>query len=270
MKKMKSGFIGFVPRDGDYLGTLKTYANIGYKAVEGVYARPEEDISARLAAVRDMGLEIVTIATNVQGDANPDAKELIAKANTVGVKRVTMYSGSLCTYRFGGRSDLPQIDELKKEMAKMEALAKTLDDEGIALMFHNHDVEFKTCYNGVPFFWMMANECAHLKFELDIGWVQYAGVDPATLISQLGKRISVLHVKDYIRGINYHDEAKTNPVPLYAAPGTGVLDLQGCFEAASPFDIEYAVIEQDRQHILTQEESVRAGYYNMKETGYVE
>jgi hypothetical protein len=49
-----------------------------------------------------------------------------------------------------------------------------------------------------------------------------------------------------------------------------VVDLFACFQEACKIGVEWAIIEQDMQYLLTHAESVQAAYYNMKETGFVE
>jgi len=272
MKKMKSGITGFIPKGADFFQTLESYAQIGYKAFEGagyMFALPG-DAKDNAQRVRDMGLELLTISTNVQNGNQPDVGELVKKANTVGVHRVTIYHSSATAWRFADRAELPDYEEMKKEIRTIDTLGKALAGEGISLVFHNHDQEFLTCYDGVPLFWRLAAECPELKFELDLGWVKYAGWDPALLIRQLGSRISVLHVKDYIPGENYeYKPLRTVTVPRYCAPGAGVVDLYASFKAACEAGIEWAVIEQDMQYQLTHKESVQAAYYNMNDTGFV-
>jgi hypothetical protein len=48
------------------------------------------------------------------------------------------------------------------------------------------------------------------------------------------------------------------------------VDLQDCFAAAVDVGCQWAVIEQDMQYNLNQEESVKTAYMIMKETGFIE
>jgi sugar phosphate isomerase/epimerase len=188
----------------------------------------------------------------------------------VGVDRVTFYHSSLATYRFDDRQDFPEWPEMKKEIATVDQLCKDLGKEGIKLVFHNHDPEFIYNYNGVPYFWLLAAAVEDLKFEPDLAWAHSAGWDPAKLITQLGDRVVSLHVKDYIPGDNFEHKTREVRVLRYCAPGAGLVDLFACFQAANKIGVEWAIIEQDQQYMLTHAESVQAAYYNMKDTGFVE
>jgi sugar phosphate isomerase/epimerase len=272
MAKMKAGITGFIPKDADFFETLKTYAKMGYRAFEGAgrLLNMGGDPKDNAKRVRDMGMELLTVGTNVQNGNQPDAAQLVKDARTLGVERVTFYHSSLAAYRFNDRPDLPEWPEMKKEIATVKELGKNLASEGIKLVFHNHDPEFIYCYQGVPYFWLLAAACEDLKFEPDLGWIHYAGWDPAKLISQLGGRIVSLHVKDYIPGDNFEHKTLTIRVPRYCAPGAGVVDLFACFQAADKIGVEWAIIEQDMQYQLTHAQSVQAAYFNMKDTGFVE
>ena len=272
MKKMKAGFIGFVPQGVDFFETIESYAKMGYKAMESgarLFSL-DGDPTEHAKKVRAMGLEILGIMTSCQGKNDPNPKELIERAKAIDVNRIMIMHTSASAWRFADRAELPDYDEIMVEIGKMDRLAKALAKEGMSLVFHNHDQEFIACYKGIPLYWLMAAHAEEMKFEIDLAWVQYAGWDPAKLITQLGDRVASLHVKDYIPGENYeYKPHKTITVPRYCAPGAGVVDLSACFKAAVDVGVEWAIIEQDMQYQLSHAESVQVAYYNMKETGFV-
>jgi sugar phosphate isomerase/epimerase len=271
MAKMKAGITGFIPKDADFYETLKSYAKMGYHAFESAgYLFRQGDPVENAKRVRDMGLEIITMGANLRDGNKPDTPKLIKDCKLVGVDRVTFYHSSAASYRFADRPDLPKWPEMKEEIATVNQLGKDLAREGISLVFHNHDPEFTTIYQGVPLFWLLAANCEDLKFEVDLAWAHYAGWDPAKLISTLGDRVVSLHVKDYIPGDNFEYKSRTVTVPRYCAPGAGVVDLFACFRAAEKIGVKWAIIEQDMLYLLSYAESVQAAYYNMKETGFVE
>lgn len=271
MQRMKPGVTGFVPWGGDIFPVLEKYAKMGYKAFEGGGAMFRGDPVENTKRVHDLGMRLMAVATTVQGDAKADVADIVGKARIVGAPWVMLYHSSATSWRFADREHLPCYDEIMREIAKMDALSRELEKEGLHLVFHNHDQEFLTKYNGVPLIWLMAANCEHLRFEIDLGWVHYAGIDPVRVIDRLGERIVSLHVKDYLPGDNYENKPlRTVRVPRYCAPGAGVLNLYDIFKAACDNGIEWAIIEQDMLYHLTAEESVQAAYYNMKETGFVE
>ena len=271
MQKMKAGFIGFVPQGADYFETVKSYAKMGYKGLESAMGLFREgDPVENAKRVRSFGLEPLALGTRLTNGEKPDVADLIKRAKMVGVNNVVLYHIDATQWRFGMHPTKPTDTEVLNDFKIIDEVSKELAKEGIDMLFHNHDQEFLATINGVPLFWAMAAYCESLKFELDLGWVNYAGFDPATVIRQLGSRLKLLHVKDYIPGKHLHQQNENVIVPRYCAPGAGVLDLFSAFEAACELGIEWAIIEQDNQHLLTAQESVQVAYYNMKDTGFVE
>lgn len=272
MNKMQAGFIGFIPKGSDFFETCRKYADIGYTVCEGAYGLFREgDPAENAAKLRDMGMRVLTMGASVQGGKSPDIPDLAAKARLVGADRITMYISSASSWRFADRDELPGEEEITKEIACMEAAAKACREEGLKFIFHNHDQEFITCYNGVPLFWMIAALAPTVEFELDLAWAQYAGENPARIIRRLGSRLAALHVKDYARGDNFeYKPRRTVKVPRYTTPGTGLVDMEDCLGAAAEVGCPYAIIEQDMPYHLSTEDTVRTAYFNMKETGFVE
>jgi sugar phosphate isomerase/epimerase len=272
MDKMKSGLTGFIPKDADVYATLESYAKMGYKGCSHSWIIFREgDPAENLKRVRGMGLEFVTLGTSIIAEQKPVVADLVKRARFLGVDSVTAYHSSATAWRFADRPELPDYAESMREIELMNSLAESLAKEGLSFRFHNHDQEFVTCYNGVPLFWLMAANVPKLNFEIDLGWAHYAGMNVPHLIRQLGSRVQSLHVKDYTKGDNFeYKPSRTVRVPRYCAPGTGYVDLQGCFEAAVEVGCPWAVIEQDMQYHLTHAESVQCAYLIMKETGLVE
>lgn len=272
MKRMKAGVTGFIPKDADLFETLQKYAEMGYSVFEGGDDMFREgDPVENVKRVHDMGLRLLSHSATVVDHQYPDVKELVRRARITGADRVTTYNTGATRWRFRYRQEHPDYDETMRDIEALNRLSNELEQEGLMMVFHNHDQEFKTVYQGVPLFWHLALKVPKLKFEPDLAWIHYAGEDPAKIVGQLGERVVALHVKDYTYGDNYDDKPLGRvKVPRYTTPGTGLVDLPQCFQAACEAGVELAIIEQDMQYHLAMEDSVRTAYSIMKETGYVE
>lgn len=270
MNKMKAAMIGFLPKEQDPYPVLESYAKIGYKAFEGADILLKGDVSENLKRVQSYGIQ--PLAVHCDAANPPEMSKLIENAHLTGVKRVASYCGVAGAYRFRGRDTAPNYDDILREAERFDSIAKALAAEGITLTFHNHDAEFLQTINGVPVIYLMAANTEHLKFEVDCGWVAYAGYDPVAFMKALGNRLEVIHIKDFIDAepVMSGPEDKQFPMPRFTTPGTGVLKLSDCLKTASEMNIEYAIVEQDFQYNLTQYETLTAAYLNMKETGFVE
>lgn len=266
---MKAGFIGFItPEMGDPYKELEKYAQIGYTGMESGDLLLQGDVKENVKRVRDMGLIPLTVHCP---DADADAGELIRKAQAVGVSYVVNYALCAAMYRFNFRETDPDYDEFRRELEKMDKLAGELKKEGIQLLFHNHDVDFTKCYKGVPAMYLMSALTENLNFEVDTGWVTYAGHDPQVVLRDLGERVSLIHVKDFVCGeVPRKGTYGSHTMPRFTTPGTGKLNLRGVLQTASEMGIPYAIVEQDFQYHLTELETLTAAYLNMKETGFVD
>ena len=260
MKKLKAALIatGFMPSDMDAFEALEKLAAMGYKGYEMI-----------MMACRDGKHPLTSIFS---ASPNTDIPALIEESHKLGVSRSTAMVSGLANNYFMGPSDaVYTYDMAMKEIEQMEKIATELKKEGIVACFHNHHLEFTTCFKGVPLYYLMAANSENLKFELDCGWATYAGFDPVQIMKQLGNRLCAIHIKDFTDGeaTNTYGE-KTVAMPRFTTPGTGKLKMKDCLQQALDMGIEYAIIEQDFMYHLDPLATAQAGYYNMKETGLVE
>ncbi|WP_435175535.1 sugar phosphate isomerase/epimerase family protein [Halorussus sp. AFM4] len=113
---------------------------------------------------------------------------------------------------------------------RLSALADRLDDRGVALGYHNHDHEFVDL-GGRSAFEALA-DATDFDLELDVGWANAAGYDPADLLAEYSDRVPLVHLKDV---------AGTTPVEL----GEGDLDVGAAVEAAEDAGTEWLIYEHD-------------------------
>ncbi len=269
MNKMKAALIGFLPKEVDPYQTLEAYAKAGYRAFEGGDLLLKGDPVENRKRVEAFGMQPLAVHYNAFGETDVDA--VIRNAHAVGVQRVACYAGAAAGYRFGGGNP-PTRDDILREAEKFDKVAGALQKEGLVLSFHNHDIEFKLTIGGVPVIYLMAANTEIMKFEVDCGWVTYAGHDPIAFMKGLGDRLAAVHIKDFTHGEVPREDGNGHPptMPRFTTPGTGLLDLKGCLETASEMGMEWAIVEQDFQYNLSELETLTAAYLNMKETGFVE
>lgn len=131
------------------------------------------------------------------------------------------------------------IDALDGIRNNLSRIGKKCRDNGMYLLYHNHDYELKggdkvipldTVYNAV------SNE--YLGAEIDVCWVKYAGVDPVEYIRKYKGRCPLVHLKDY------NGKAKGNGFS-FKTVGSGVVDINGVINAAESAGTEWLIVEQD-------------------------
>lgn len=146
---------------------------------------------------------------------------------------------------------------------------------GLTLYYHNHFHEFLK-FDGESIFDILLNNMDPdlVKIELDTFWVLRGGVDPAELMRKLGKRVTLVHQKDFAKGHDseidmtrkvqpgeYIDRSfydKYENPETFVEVGTGIMDIQAIIDAGNASGaLEYIILEQDHSR-LNQLESIRA------------
>lgn len=170
-------------------------------------------------------------------------------------------------------------DNIIAFIAKAERLAERLAEHGIELYYHNHHIEFAK-YDGEYLLDLMKNSTTKLGFELDVHWIQRAGLNPIELIEAYAGRIALIHLKDYRIGqmdlseVDFKDMAKffqkfTNVIE-FAEVGEGNLDIKGIIEASLKSGVQYFLVEQDELYGRDPFECLRISRDNLKKLGYAD
>ena len=229
-------------------GAFEKLAAIGYQHVEW-FDVTSLDMLAPLA--QSNGLPITSAhvlspyitGNNLMQAVIPDdlnsPEKLIQKLNKYDIKHLVL------SYIFDDeREHIDQYKTLAEHLNRVGELSKTA---GIQLCYHNHDFEFQQL-NGQRPFDLLLSELDHenVKFELDVFWAKYAGLQPDALITSLGERCALLHLKD-LKSMpptlaTTHtpaDEAQFKPV------GSGIIDFEKVLTAAKKVGVDNVFVEQD-------------------------
>ncbi len=234
-----------------------------------------EDLDCVLARLEDMGVDAVQISgiahldnfevaklckkhgmevcvTHISFDrVINDTDAVIAEHKALGCKTVGI---GWIEEKYRGEDGIKRfVEELSPAVAKLRAA-------DMKFAYHNHQFEFMKCPNGKTGYQMLTELDPELiSFVFDTHWAQTGGVDPASYIKNLGKRISVCHFKDY----RIVKDGEGNYVRDFAEIGTGNLDLDECFRACRDSGVEYIIIEQDSTP-LDIFESAKISWENLK------
>ena len=123
------------------------------------------------------------------------------------------------------------LESVKKFAASMNALGKQFRDQGIALLYHNHNTEFVHTAGKIALdIFFEETDPDLVGSELDAYWVQLSGADPVSWCQKLGRRLQVLHLKD-VRVVDADPESFIKR-PVCTTLGLGNLDLRAIVGAA--------------------------------------
>ena len=191
--------------------------------------------------VSESGLNVVSVHQDL-GSIERDAKAVAEEAKRFGTDTVVITG----MYRFDYGSE-----EAVRELARrLNAAGKALAEEGIRLLYHNHNCELRK---------VNARKCAYdilleetdpdyVNFEFDSYWFTEGGADAKLWMRRLGSRMKLWHIND--RGTRMTGPAmtpilKTDSMEL----GTGNMDLLGLWEIARENGVEAVILESHRNWI---------------------
>lgn len=236
----------------DFEGTMRRVADIGYTAVElysydNYWGRSAADLRKVLEGI---GLQPVSCHLD-PNLLQTDPETAIAFAHDVGC-------------RFAGFPYL--APEQRGDASVYRALGQTLtrcggiaQRYGMSFFYHNHDFEFAKLDGAYALDVLLAASDPDLvASELDVYWVQHAGLDPAEYIRKLGRRCQLVHLKDMAPDAEHS----------FAEIGEGIMDLDAVVAAGQDVGVQWYIVEQDCAYHRTPLEAIALSMQNMKRMGW--
>lgn len=143
---------------------------------------------------------------------------------------------------------------------ELAGLAQQCAEHGIKLEYHNHEFEFEKLGSETVLEHLLSQSDAY-GLELDTFWTDYAGVDPVTLLYELGDRVSMIHMKDYASHGGFFDDGGEHPT--FCPVGEGRMPNQRILECAREMNKDWLIVELDNSplHPL---ESARISLENIR------
>lgn len=234
----------------DYVGTLQKVAAIGYRDVEaaGFYNHSAPDVKKIMS---DVGLRCIS-AHNSLTDLLKTPDATVEYGHTLGLKYLICAAPTVAdTSRFaqypGGSWEFIQhgmtADDWKWNAEQFNKFGEKARAAGIQFGYHNHTPEFRDVGNGLNGYQILQKETepSLVTFELDCGWATVAGQDAAKLIGEYGKRITMLHLKDFGPAPAGQPTDKRASTEI----GYGIVDFKPLLSAANAAEIAHAFIEQE-------------------------
>ncbi|HEY2037405.1 MAG TPA: sugar phosphate isomerase/epimerase [Steroidobacteraceae bacterium] len=254
--------------------TLETVARIGYRAVEPVGLMKRTAAQLR-AALDRAGLSCPSAHVPLQADASGgptlagDIGKLAADMHRLGVGYVVVPifpvperiggprqgEDGLQYLRRAGRE--MTADDWRRMAAQLNEKGAALQREGLGLAYHNHNVEFMKQGAGTAYDLLLANtDPQTVWFEMDVGWVAAAGVDPIPLLRAHSQRFRLMHVKDIKASTVPNNAFKMDPADV----GAGMLDWKAILPAGYEVGVRHYYVEQEPPFAGPWMEAVRADY----------
>jgi sugar phosphate isomerase/epimerase len=239
----------------DFAGVLDRVAAIGYVGVEvsGLHGMPAGELRSRLDA---LGLELMGafgILPPAPGEngATGAAAEMVIDERFLEAQQML---GNDVVVAGLMPAEVASLDALDRGAERLNRCAELVRGRQMALGYHNHWWEFESRDGWTPMTSLLERVEPDVFLEVDIYWLQTAGLDPVETLAELGSRVRRLHVKDgpCVQGVPQ------------TALGDGRVDLAAVLAAAPQAD--WHVVELD-EYAGQMFEAVEASYGYLTERG---
>lgn len=264
---------------------------VGYQ-VYSARELAEKDMEKVFSALKEMGYDGVEFA-GFYGKTAEEVKDILDRTGLVAVSSHVPYKaivddldGTIAYHKTIGCKfiALPYLDEEDRPggknfanvIANIYVIGQKCAENGITLLYHNHDFEFITLSEvyGLDFLYS-AVPAKYLQTELDTCWVKYAGEDPAAYLKKYAGRAPIVHLKDFVgkKGdgtpyglIGRNDEATATQFE-FRPVGHGCQDVKAVVEAGIEAGAEWFVVEQDQWYDRCPLEAARMSIETLKNIG---
>lgn len=234
------------PLKRDPAGTLHKLAQIGFREVEGAGLAGKTPQQFR-RLLDDAGL--VCPSTHLKFDLD-NLEAAFAEAHAMGASYAASGSlretvGKLLPTMPAEKSPLSR-EEAQRTAAVANRIGAAAQRAGLKFVLHNHDREFVDLGDGTVGYDIVLRETdpALVHFEIDCGWMVFAGRNPVDYFRRFPGRIPLIHVKDFLPKRDPRAAPLTEEM-RGAELGTGVVDYRPIFAAAGRAGLERYFVEQE-------------------------
>lgn len=248
----------------DYEGTLRRLAAIGLRQVE-LYELGGRPAARTRAGIEAAGLECRSAHVRLW-DLDADLGGRIELAHALGLRTLVVPVPWLApaALRRAQAGDMLRVlaeettlETWKETAERLNRYGERLHRSGLALAYHNHNIDFKRVGRGTAYELLVAStEPRYVRLELDCGWVASAGRDPVDCLRRWPDRYMALHVKDVAAGFVPNVAMQTAPTEV----GRGVMDWPAILAAAATAGVREYYIEQEPPFARPPLESVRMSF----------
>lgn len=232
--------------EADFAGTMAKIKEMGYEGVElaGLYGMTPQEVRSCL---EEIGLQAVSAHVPYE-EFEKDLEGTARAYREIGCKFVGIpWLGE--ERRYGG-------DKYRETIEFLPVIAKACREQGIKLLYHNHNFEFRKDENGRYDLDRLYEDVAaeDLGMELDTCWAKVAGEDPAKYLLKYQGRCPLVHIKDFRKG---------ESVELVAL-GEGELNLKETVDSSVACGAQWFIIEQDDHPYGTAMENMKKSIDTLK------
>ncbi len=257
----------------DLEGTLEAVASIGYRTVETV-GLMNRTAAALRGALERSGLSCPSVHVPIAPggpwpNLSGDVGALAADMHRIGAEYVVVpilpvppgspgpRPGEGSAEFLGGLARRMTRDDWLRTAQLLDRKGAALKRAGLKLAYHNHNIEFVRLGSKTGFDLLIENtDPGSVCFEMDVGWVAAAGVDPIPLLRAHRDRFRLMHVKDLQATTPPNYALRMNPADV----GSGSLNWQRILPIAYEVGVRQYFVEQEPPFRVPRLVAARADY----------
>jgi len=214
---------------GDYAEMIRKVAGMGYNGIEfaGGYGNLSSD--QMNALLKECGL--VAIGSHVPYKQLTDNINAVIEYNLAIGNKYIICPGA----PFKVKEDYIKMCDVFNNFGEI------CGKNGLLFGYHNHSYEFYPLEDGSIGYDILLNGTDPDKvfFEMDTGWVGFAGCDPVEYCKKFPGRFKLAHIKDY------KAERSADGKAIQTDIGTGVMDFTKVIPALKENGTHYLIVEQE-------------------------
>ena len=240
--------------------TLKRLNELGFNAVElSQISMSEASVGEIERAKVELGMEIAALSAALETPVGAPGDSLMNDFDKI-VADCKRLACPLVRIGMMPFSAMASKEALLDFCSRSNEMAARLAEQGIALYYHNHHIEFAR-YDGKYILDIIRESAPLMKFELDVHWIHRGGKDPVTVLKDYAGLVDLVHLKDYRIGqlapnafefLQAGDfqafMAAFEGVVQFAEVGEGNLDFKAIIDQSLTSGAKYLLIEQDNQY----------------------
>ena len=133
------------------------------------------------------------------------------------------------------------LDEAKRTAVLANRIGESARRAGLQFTYHNHNFEFVDQGAGAIGYDVLLKETDPklVKFQIDCGWMVFAGHDPVEYFKKYPQRFPMIHVKDFLPRANGDTDMRG------AELGHGTVDYKPIFAAGAKAGLQHYFVEQE-------------------------
>jgi sugar phosphate isomerase/epimerase len=219
----------------DIPGTLKRVRDIGFENVETAFWPEGVTVQEAARYIKEAGLFVTS--AHIEIPLGDKKQSMLDTAAAYHCKKM-IWHGWPEDKRYSSLEGTMELVSIYNEAGKF---AKA---NGLQFGLHNHWWEYRNKVGGQYVYEvLLENLDKDIFFEVDTYWVKVAGQDPAAIVSKMGSRAQLLHIKD--GPAKWNDSLPLdNPDPMTAV-GKGTQNFPAIVKAADG-NTEWMVVEMDK------------------------